>query len=531
MFHDHVDQEPNERTTLPEAADIRSTCDASSISIHGLTERWKCNERKIRRWESAIGLKRIDVKGNKTIYELPSPADEARMKEMLACPFRRKIVVRKTLIPSPRIVIPAIESVASQVGKNILDRVFLTLATLLQATISCNDPEMEVQIGSRKLEVLVGKDHAQPIIKLLMDADLIHRCQGYIPGERCFAYRLDPKCFNEYEYVQLSWPARKPPKRPQSYNEANPQHSPHSPKVLNRLEADLAKLEFTADLDINAIAEKAAAAILVKIHASPKRRVKGQLDDEARANHARLCIIDAYERFSKFPRTLKPKEKSWRVYHAVACMPRILRDHLQYNGQYLCSIDIRCSQPFFLGLLFLENQAADGLDPEEIADYLEMTQSGQFYEWLMKELGIDLAHRANFKTVVFRDLLFGKRHYRTTQIFKVFARRFPSLGMNLQKLHQNASTLAQRLQRTEAKIMYAQVLPAVQAFHPDLPVITVHDAIHVPLSIANHAKDLFIQSFTHPSIPPPHLSITPPTPIPQPPSVYVPPSVQVHQPS
>ncbi|MEI7910848.1 MAG: hypothetical protein WCK77_14520 [Verrucomicrobiota bacterium] len=509
MFHDHVAQNHGDHTPLPETEEPRLACDSNPITIQALAERWKCCDRTIHRNAPALGLVQIKGCSNQTVYELPSPDDEARMKETLSCSFRRNVRVRKTLVPSQRIVISAIEAVAGPVSKAALDRVNLTLATILQTTIRCNDPEMVVQIGSQKLEALVGKRHAQPIVRLLMDSSLIHRCHGYIRGDQCFGYRLDPTCFKDCETILLSWPVRKASKPPPRSSEAQPLNSPHSPEVLRRLETDLAKLGFAADLDIEDLADEAAAAKLVKIHASPKRRAKGHLDDEARANHARLCIMDTYRRFNGIPRPLKPKEKSLRIYHVVACMPRILREHLQFDGQPMCSIDIRCSQPFFLGLLFLENQATDGLDPMEIADYLELTQSGQFYEWLMDELGEDHAHRSHFKTVVFRDLLFGKRHCSRTPVFHAFARRFPSLGHNLQKLHQDTFTLALRLQRTESATIYGHVLPAVQAAHPHDPIITIHDAIMVPSSIAEPAMDLFLRTLSHKSPHLPSLSISP----------------------
>jgi hypothetical protein len=472
-----------------------------SITANDLARRWDCSVRTIYRRETNLGLQRVIGPGNAVRYASPPPDEECLMIAILASQHRQAGTLETLMVPNPSKVVSAITAVAGEGSKDLFLPAFQTLAFLLGCCLRCRDAELVIEVNAKRHERLVGKVHAAPVKQVLLEAGLIHMVHNYRVGSHCRAFRLDVGCFEGAREARLPWSP--PPAVATDGRSKWTRAMPHSADCLARLKSDIDRLAFREGFDAHQVASEHGEEKLSKIEVALERGRKGskaKLPPSVRVKFAEKCIIDSARRFrDRTHRDLFPQERSWRVYHPVACMPSRLRDELRFDGQPLTCIDITSSQPYFLGLLFHHRLEDPCLDQGEVHDYLELARGGKFYEWFMLKLGIAEEHRKEFKGSIFRDLFFGK-HCWATDVFKVFCSRFPSLGRCINEFHRSKESLAMRLQRMEAEMIYGKVLPALQAAFPSLPMVTIHDAILVPTSIARAAEKVILRHFpqSHP---------------------------------
>jgi hypothetical protein len=80
-----------------------------------------------------------------------------------------------------------------------------------------------------------------------------------------------------------------------------------------------------------------------------------------------------------------------RFHYGLSSLPSVARTYVTYKGQPLVFLDIACSQPFFLGMLYLASRSRPGyfdgwkrLDRPE--DYLNYEIDGDFRHY-SKEIG------------------------------------------------------------------------------------------------------------------------------------------------
>jgi hypothetical protein len=478
-----------------------------STTLNALAKRWNCSRSTIRRRETNLGLQRVNGPGNAVRYATPTPDQECLMIAILASQDRKAGAYETLMVPSPSMVVSAINAVAGEESKDLYLPAFQTIAFLLGCCLRCSDPELVIEVNAKRHERLVGKLHAAPVKKLLVKAGLIHMVRNYRVGCHCRAFRLDTGCFQGMREVRVPWspaPSVAPSRRSKSTKAM-----PHSADCLARLESDIDRLAFREGFDAHQVAREHGEDKMRKIEVILERgrkRSKSKLPPSVRVEFAEKCVIDSARRFmDRTRRDLFPQERSWRVYHPVACMPSRLRNELRFDGQFLTCIDITSSQPYFLGLLFHDQPEDRALDRGEVHDYLELARGGKFYEWFMLKLGIDEEHRKEFKAILFRDLFFGK-HCWATEVFKIFDSRFPNLGRCIKELHRSPESLAMKLQQMEAETIYGKVLPALQAAFPLVPIVTIHDAILVPSSIARAAEKVILIHF--PPLHPPTLHHT-----------------------
>jgi hypothetical protein len=481
-----------------------------SITANDLAKRWDCSARTIYRRETNLGLQRVIGPGNAVRYASPTPDQESLMIAILASQHRQAGTYETLMVPNPSTVVSAITAVAGEGSKDLYLPAFQTLAFLLGCCLRCRDAELVIEVNAKRHERLVGKVHAAPVKQVLLEAGLIHMVHNYRVGSHCRAFRLDVGCFVGAREVRLPWSP--PPAVGTDGRSKWTRAMPHTADCLARLKSDIDRLAFREGFDAHQVASEHGEEKLRKIEVALERGRKGsksKLPPSVRVEFAEKCVIDSARRFrDRTHRDLLPQERSWRVYHPVACMPNRLRGELRFYGQPLTCIDITSSQPYFLGLLFRDRLAERGLDRREVHDYLELVRGGEFYEWFMQQLGIAVEHRKEFKGVLFRDLFFGK-HCWATKTFKVFSSRFPSLGQCIKEFHRSTESLAMRLQRMEAEMIYGKVLPALQSAFPFIPIVTIHDAILVPSPMARAAENVILQQFPTPS--PPTLHLTPPS--------------------
>jgi len=220
-----------------------------------------------------------------------------------------------------------------------------------------------------------------------------------------------------------------------------------------------------------------------------------------------------------------------------------LRRHVSWDGQSVVQMDVKNSQVVCLVKLIQEHYwASDVKMPQDVAEFVAVVEAGTLYDdlfaqcqaqcpdYLLRRKQRALAKkqwntecdshmctvrpktaaeyrsakiafarkrrlsaitpevapvsRADFKTMFFADVLFG-RAVIDNAITQVFAGRFPSVWqfIRAQKADGHAK-LAHRLQRAESDIFIDSVCDRLMRHHPEVPIATIHDSC---MTTADHA--------------------------------------------
>lgn len=172
--------------------------------------------------------------------------------------------------------------------------------------------------------------------------------------------------------------------------------------------------------------------------------------------------------------------KSGRMYTNLNCIKGDLRQFITINGKELHGIDITSSQPVFLGLHMRDN--GKNIDPIELEKYLEVTLSGNLYEYLAKEAGMDIdlndkKKRTEFKQNIFGGCLYDHTRKNLSKWENIFAASFPTILAECREIKIGDHTkLANLLQGMEAKFIF-RCLEVIAENVGDIPLTTIHDEI------------------------------------------------------
>lgn len=119
---------------------------------------------------------------------------------------------------------------------------------------------------------------------------------------------------------------------------------------------------------------------------------------------------------------------------------------------------------------------AHGL-PQDALLYIELTQRGLLYEYLMQKEGIAQEKRTEFKKSFFGGVFFCKNKPVTKQA-RLFQAHFPSVYDVVFKLKANDyRRLAHVLQRTESSLIINRVARRCMTELPGVCVVTIHDSV------------------------------------------------------
>ena len=155
-----------------------------------------------------------------------------------------------------------------------------------------------------------------------------------------------------------------------------------------------------------------------------------------------------------------------------------------------------------------QNSGVSCAFPSDVGKYVQLCESGQLYEFLMKLSGIEPDEKTGFKQRLFRHVFYGpkgqrrrgwrgrkpkrrpngakQRDERLAPIAQLFRQEFPTVFAFIQKAKdKNYRRFARRMQRIESKLMIGGVCKRLMTDHPDIPVITIHDSI---LTTAEHVE-------------------------------------------
>lgn len=202
-----------------------------------------------------------------------------------------------------------------------------------------------------------------------------------------------------------------------------------------------------------------------------------------------------------------------RLHSNVSCLSRTLRPYLHFGPDKLVMIDLKNSQPFFFSVLLLNYFAHDrSLDsfyntprkkeergrgkgasitidnlsrmrqrrlvrmdlPEDVRDYISLTERGVLYEELVPLFGMN--DRNDAKDKFFKGVLFPRPHPNKFRF--LFGERFPTVAQVIDDLKaKDHARLSHHLQRCESAVMIHAVCDRLRVELPDAPVLTIHDCL------------------------------------------------------
>ena len=227
-----------------------------------------------------------------------------------------------------------------------------------------------------------------------------------------------------------------------------------------------------------------------------------------------------------------------RVHTSVTRLARAIRPALHFGGARLCQLDVANAQPLLLGLYMLRRRPRAGIpvrpdlgrafaerqqqehpassipsdrappcpvshstmasigpntpvqvDPlpefrlrdllrhEDERRYVALCEVGVLYETLVEHCALPGLTRDRMKKRVMIDVLCGKGQ-RPTAVSRGFARSFPNVMRVVRRAKRDDhGRLARALQRLESGLIIDGVCGRLMREHPDVPIVTLHDAL------------------------------------------------------
>ena len=133
--------------------------------------------------------------------------------------------------------------------------------------------------------------------------------------------------------------------------------------------------------------------------------------------------------------------------------------------------------------------------PQDALLYVELTQRGQLYEYLMQQEGIPSSKRQEFKKTFFGSVFFCQNRPVTKQA-KLFQKHFPSAYKVIFDLKSNDyRRLAHILQRTESSLIINRIVRSCMLELPEVCVVTIHDSIMTTPDAVDQVERIMAQEF------------------------------------
>jgi hypothetical protein len=137
---------------------------------------------------------------------------------------------------------------------------------------------------------------------------------------------------------------------------------------------------------------------------------------------------------------------------------------------------------------------AHGL-PQDALLYVELTQRGLLYEYLMRQEGTPQDKRAEFKKNFFGGVFFCKNQPVTKQA-RLFQAHFPSVYDVIFDLKaKDYRRLAHVLQRTESSLIINRIARRCMTELPGVCVVTIHDSVMTTLDGVEPVRRIMTQEF------------------------------------
>lgn len=176
-----------------------------------------------------------------------------------------------------------------------------------------------------------------------------------------------------------------------------------------------------------------------------------------------------------------------RLHNNLTNLPSGLRQFLTLDGENLYQVDIKCSQPTFLGLYLRKRGLAD---QQEVEKFLNVCKNGDIYSQLI----LEDKSRKEKKIDTFKYCFFNRVYKNLNVVEKRFQELYPTIFKEMQKMKQNDyKDLSILLQKEESSFIF-EVVNSL-----DFDVVTIHDSILAKKSdiskVENKIREKFVNIY------------------------------------
>jgi hypothetical protein len=366
---------------------------------------------------------------------------------------------------------------------------------------------------------MLGRTDPYLIKKVLKETGDIQVDERYKPGVRSKGYRLNPKYDNErLRKIPVTNPLllSKILLHRITYN-SKPVKAKELPPVYGHLHANIQKVEIDAPSAYN------------KLESVYKDEQKNK---DVKLASAGAVVSELFAKHHEFS-----VDERGRLYTLVTRMKSELRSCLLINKKQLKGVDIVNSQMIFLCQLFIEKTLSNQISnpkakepknqeiekkekkesnqiyhhlssvspkspislgsslgsslrdrfPQNALAFIEEVMQGTIYDTLqgyyndLVPKGQQVHDRGDFKRLFFMMVVYGDQHASytgRTPLPIIFETLYPSIySFILSQKMINYEQLSLDMQRAEANFMMHRVCHRLMTYHPEIPVVTVHDSI------------------------------------------------------
>jgi hypothetical protein len=167
----------------------------------------------------------------------------------------------------------------------------------------------------------------------------------------------------------------------------------------------------------------------------------------------------------------------------------IRKKYLTIDGLPVVEIDIKNSQPLFLGLLLSKHMDKNDL---EYKNYISLVSNGIFYEYFLDRYGELFINRNDIKIMIYK-VFYGKNNHKS-KMNMLFKENFPLIYDFIKKYKENNKSyksLSHTLQKTESDFLFKTVIKDIHDKFPHVTLITIHDSIMCSVKHEKEIKYIF----------------------------------------
>lgn len=316
--------------------------------------------------------------------------------------------------------------------------------------------EVFIPINVQKLRTMVSYDHTSKLLLNLVENDILETDSCYIVGRKS-------KCYKIIDEIRLD-----------KWFSVDIEDSALDKKLTDLFFKEKTHL-FSDKMGYGKVTKTMEKLIIEKQTAFDFIRNEN-LSDIKKTSYK--TSVEMFE--NKFS---VRDDISNRLHNNLTNLPSILRQFLRLDGEELYQVDIKCSQPTFLGLYLRKRGFAD---PEEVERFLNVCKSGDIYSQLI----LEEKSRKDKKIDTFKFCFFNKNYKTLNCVEKRFQSLYPSIFKEMQKMKQNDyKDLSILLQKEESSFIF-EVVNSL-----DFDVVTIHDSILTKKSNILKVKEKISKKF------------------------------------
>ena len=240
---------------------------------------------------------------------------------------------------------------------------------------------------------------------------------------------------------------------------------------------ELVRKKLVADLDTITLDYTSAINYLCSVK-------KNITSESYSKNMLSLSHIDTNDIYYKF-------DSYGRMHTNFTTLKRHIRKNcIKIDGEITDEVDIKNSQPFFLGLL-MKKEYTDKEIPTGLSEYISLVFNHLFYEDFQEKANINQNDREKAKDMIYK-VLFGKNN--NTKENLIFKSIYPDVFnfiITYKKHNGGYKSISHILQNMESEFIFNKVVNELMFIYPHIHIFTVHDSIVYPAKYKREVESVF----------------------------------------